>query len=232
MKIGVASRSALEALFANPLRSFLTMLGIMIGVASVMAMMAISEGAANQVDAQITSLGANNLSIRAGASRRGGRSGGGGSGNPFTERDLERLMQEPYAVAVSGYNDGNVTVVAGESNWSTSLYGVNADYFITENRNATEGDILTDHDISTGAAVVVIGETIATSLFEGTNPVGQRIRVNNVPVEVIGVLEPKGEVFGRDNDDLIVTPISMARNRILGAHRTVPKHISLSLIHI
>ena len=226
MKIGVASRSALEALFANPLRSFLTMLGIMIGVASVMAMMAISEGAANQVDAQITSLGANNLSIRAGASRRGGRSGGGGSGNPFTERDLERLMQEPYAVAVSGYNDGNVTVVAGESNWSTSLYGVNADYFITENRNATEGDILTDHDISTGAAVVVIGETIATSLFEGTNPVGQRIRVNNVPVEVIGVLEPKGEVFGRDNDDLIVTPISMARNRILGAHRTVPKHIS------
>ncbi len=226
MKLGVAFKSAMEALLANPLRSFLTMLGIMIGVASVMAMMAISEGAAQQVDSQISTLGANNLSIRAGASRRGGRSGGGGSGTPFSEQDVDRLLQEPYSVAVSAYNEGNVTIVAGEENWTTTLYGANTDFFLAENRQAVEGGLFADTDVSSGAPFALIGKTIATTLFDGTNPIGQSIRANNVPLTVIGVLSEKGEVFGRDNDDLVVIPITTARNRILGTHRTVSKHIS------
>ena len=101
MKIGVAVSSALEALRANPLRSFLTMLGIMIGVASVMAMMAVSKGAAERVDQQISSLGASNLTVRPGASRRGGRSSGANSSPPFTDKNLESLRSEPYANAVA-----------------------------------------------------------------------------------------------------------------------------------
>lgn len=227
MKLGVAFRSAIEALLSNLLRSFLTMLGIMIGVASVMAMMAISEGAANQVDEQISSLGANNLSVRAGADRRGGRSGGGGSSTPFNERLVELLREEPYAVAVAASNNGSVTVVAGEDNWTTNLYGVNEDYFIANDLKTTSGELFEERDVNTGEAVAVIGPTVADTLFEGTNPLGQRIRVNNVPVTIIGVMESKGQSnFGGDRDDVIIIPITTARNRILGAHRTTPKHVN------
>ena len=147
MKIGVALTSALEALRANPMRSFLTMLGIMIGVASVMAMMAISDGAARQVDAQIASLGANNLTVRPGANRRGGRSSGAGGATPFTDTTINQLRSEPYALAVSARINGSGTVVAGDVNWSTSISGVNSDYFISQAWSAAEGDILTDADI-------------------------------------------------------------------------------------
>ncbi|MGJ8561343.1 MAG: ABC transporter permease [Litorimonas sp.] len=227
MKYGVAFRSALEALFANPLRSFLTMLGIMIGVASVMAMMAIGEGAARQVDAQISSLGANNLSIRPGADRRGGRSSGAGGRTPFNDSIVEALRTEPYALAVSGRIDGSGTVVAGDTNWATRIYGVNADFFISQDWKASEGRILEDIDISSGQAVAVIGVTIAENLFEGSNPLGQKIRVNNVPLTIVGVLDKKGQSnFGSDRDDVVVIPIETARNRVLGGHRTTPNYVS------
>jgi len=227
MKFGVALKSALEALRANPMRSFLTMLGIMIGVASVMAMMAISEGAARQVDAQISSLGANNLTVRPGASRRGGRSSGAGGRTPFTDSDIEALRSEPYAMAVSGRINGSGTVVAGETNWSTSIYGVNADYFVSQDWDAQEGRILEDREIASGQASAVIGVTIAETLFEGSSALGQKIRVNNVPLTVVGVLEKKGQSnFGSDRDDVIIIPIVTARNRVLGASRTVRNYVS------
>ena len=227
MKFGVALKSALEALRANPMRSFLTMLGIMIGVASVMAMMAISEGAARQVDAQISSLGANNLSVRPGADRRGGRSSGAGGRTPFTDGDIEDLRSEPYALAVSGRINGSGTVVAGETNWSTSIYGVNADYFISQAWEAQEGRILEDREITSGQASAVIGVTIADTLFEGSSALGQKIRVNNVPLTVVGVLEKKGQSnFGSDRDDVVIIPIVTARNRVLGGNRTVRNYVS------
>lgn len=227
MKYKVALQSAVEALRANPMRSFLTMLGIMIGVASVMAMMAISEGAAQQVDAQISSLGANNLTVRPGADRRGPRSGGAGGDTPFTDRTIESLRTETYAVAVTARINGTGTVVAGENNWSTSVYGVNADYFISQDWGASSGRVLEAPDVASGDAVAVIGQTIVENLFEGTNAIGQRIRVNNVPLSVIGVLDEKGQSnFGSDRDDVVVIPIGTARNRVLGGHPTTPDYVS------
>lgn len=227
MKLGVALRSAIEALLANPLRSFLTMLGIMIGVASVMAMMAISEGAARQVDQQISSLGANNLNIRPGASRRGGRSGGAASDQPFTDATVEALRNEPYVLAVTARINGSGNVVASELNWSTSVQGVNADYFVTQDWPAVEGRILDAADIAGAEAVAVIGQTIAENLFEGSSAIGQRIRVNNVPLSVIGVLASKGQSnFGSDRDDVVIIPIGTARNRVLGGHPTTPNYVA------
>jgi putative ABC transport system permease protein len=227
MKFGVALQSALEALRANPLRSFLTMLGIMIGVASVMAMMAISEGAARQVDAQISSLGANNLTIRPGADRRGGRSGGAASAAPFTDSTVDLLRSETYALAIAARINGSGTVVAGETNWTTNIYGVNPDYFISQDWSAQEGRILEETEIASGDSLAVIGKTIADNLFEGSNALGQRIRVNNVPLTVIGVLESKGQSnFGSDRDDVVIIPIVTARNRVLGGHPTTPNYVS------
>ncbi len=227
MKFGVALKSALEALRSNPMRSFLTMLGIMIGVASVMAMMAISEGAARQVDAQISALGANNLTVRPGSNRRGGRSGGAASATPFTDDTVLKLRGEPYAFAVAARINGSGTVVAGETNWSTNIYGVNADYFISQDWAAGEGRILDETDIASGSAVAVIGTTIADNLFEGSSALGQRIRVNNVPLTVVGVLAEKGQSnFGSDRDDVVIIPIVTARNRVLGGHSTTPDYVA------
>lgn len=226
MKLEVAVRSAFEALVANPLRSFLTMLGIMIGVASVMAMMAISEGAARRVDEQIQALGASTLTLRPGAQRRGGVSRGANSSLPFTDRDLAALAQEPYAQVVAARNSaGGATLVAGDQNWSTTVFGVTSGFFDAQNWAIVEGELITDRHVASGAAVAVIGQTIAENLFDGSNPLGQRIRVNSVPVQIIGVLDEKGQGWGGDQDDVVVVPLSTARNRVIGAHRTVPKHV-------
>ena len=120
MKFSVAIASAIEALFANLLRSFLTMLGIIIGVASVMTMMAMGEGAKARIDEQISALGASTLTLRPGSMRRGGRSMGAGAATPFTEADLDALAALPYAGAVSGQLNSSVTAVSGQTNWSTS----------------------------------------------------------------------------------------------------------------
>lgn len=227
MKAGVAFQSAIEALYANPLRSFLTMLGIMIGVASVMAMMAIGEGAARQVDQQIAALGANNLNIRPGSSQRGGRSGGAASDMPFTDDMVRALRSEPYAVAIAARINGSGTVVAGQQNWSTSIQGVNADHFITQDLRAAEGRLLDEAEINSGAALAVIGKTIADNLFSGTSAVNQQVRLNNVPVTIVGVLESKGQSnFGGDRDDTVIVPLSTARNRILGGSATTPNYVS------
>lgn len=227
MKYGVALKSALEALRSNPMRSFLTMLGVMIGVASVMAMMAISEGAARQVDEQISALGANNLTVRPGADRRGGRSSGAGGATPFTDSMIDDLRSEPYALAVTARINGSGTVVAGEMNWTTSIYGVNSDFFISQDWQAGEGRILDEIEVASGDAVTVIGATIAETLFEGSSALGQRIRVNNVPLTVVGVLETKGQSnFGSDRDDVVIIPIVTARNRVLGGHPTTRNYVS------
>jgi putative ABC transport system permease protein len=229
MKAGVAATSAAEALFSNPMRSLLTMLGIIIGVASVMVMMSIGEGAKAQIDAQISSVGTNVLSMQPGNMNRGGRNQGGGSGRPFNEADVSAIGQLPFVEAVTGTLSGQANAVSEDSNWTTSIQGADAAYFEVNNWRAAEGREFTPQEVQGGAAVALLGKTAATNLFPRGDAVGQRMRVNGVPIEVVGLLEAKGQSgggMGRDRDDLILAPVSLVRNRITGGNRWVSRHVS------
>ena len=229
MKFGVASQSALEALLSNPLRSLLTMLGIIIGVASVMIMMSIGEGARAQIEAQISSVGTNMLTMQPGNMNRGGRNQGGGSGRPFSESDVAAIAEMPFVQAATGVLNGNVTAVSEDANWVTRIEGGNADYFEVNNWGVEEGRIFTEQEAQSGSAVVIIGKTTATNLFPNGSALGQRIRIGAVPVEIIGVLESKGAAGGpggMDRDDTIIAPLSMVRNRVTGGNRWVARHVN------
>ncbi len=228
MKIAIATTSALEALLSNPLRSLLTMLGIIIGVGSVMIMMSIGEGARAQIDAQIASVGTNMLTLQPGGMQRGGRQQGGGSGRPFTEGDVEAVAQLPFVEGATGVLSGQVTAVSETANWMTNIQGGGADYFRVNNWDVTEGRLFDDQEARSGSAVVVIGRTTAENLFPQGGALGQRIRINSVPVEIIGILEPKGQSGGgmQDRDDTIIGPLSMVRNRVTGGSRWVSRHVS------
>jgi putative ABC transport system permease protein len=229
MKAGVAVTSAAEALFSNPLRSLLTMLGIIIGVASVMVMMSIGEGAKAQIEAQISSVGTNVLNLQPGSMNRGGRNQGGGSGRPFNEADIAAIANLPFVKSVAGALSGQANAVSEEANWTTSIQGANSAYFEVNNWTPSEGRQFTEQEVQSGAAVALLGATTATNLFPRGDAVGQRMRVNGVPIEVIGLLEPKGQSgggMGRDRDDVIVAPLSLVRNRITGGNRWVSRHVS------
>lgn len=229
MKFGVAAASAIEALFSNPMRSLLTMLGIIIGVASVMVMMSIGEGAKAQIDAQIASVGTNLLTLNPGSIQRGGRFQGGSSGRPFSEADVAAVASLPFVQAATGTLSDQVTAVSEDANWVTSIQGGGADYFKVNNWTVVEGREFTQQEVQSGAAVVVIGQTTATNLFPNGGAVGQRIRIKSVPVEIIGLLEAKGQSgggMGQDRDDTLVGPLSMVRNRIVGGNRWVSRHVS------
>ena len=230
MKFGVATSSAMEALFSNPMRSLLTMLGIIIGVGSVMIMMSIGEGARAQIEAQISSVGTNMLTFNPGGMQRGGRNQGGGSGRPFSETDVTAVADMPFVEAVTGVLNGQVTAVSEDANWLTTIQGGSADYFKVNNWKVVEGREFTAQEAQSGSAVVVIGQTTAKNLFPNGDSLGQRIRVNSIPVEIIGLLESKGAAggggMGRDRDDTMVAPLSMVRNRVTGGNRWVARHVS------
>jgi len=229
MKFGVATSSALEALFSNPMRSLLTMLGIIIGVASVMIMMSIGEGARAQIDAQIASVGTNMLTLNPGGIQRGGRNQGGGSGRPFSEADVAAIAELPFVEAATGTLSGQITAVSEVANWATNIQGGSAAFFKVNNWNVAEGREFTEQEAQSGAALVVLGPTAAKNLFPNGDAVGQRIRVNSVPVEIIGLLESKGQSggggMGQDRDDTIIAPLSMVRNRVTGGNRWVARHV-------
>jgi putative ABC transport system permease protein len=226
MKFGVAASSAAEALFSNPMRSLLTMLGIIIGVASVMVMMSIGEGAKQQIEKQISSVGTNLLNVSPGGMQRGGRNMGGNSGRPFSEADVTAVGELPYVEAVTGVLNGSVTAVSEAANWQTQIQGGNAAYFKVNNWPVVEGREFTEQEAQSGAAVVVIGKTTATNLFPNGDAVGQRIRINSVPTEIVGILETKGAQGMQDRDDTIIAPLSMVRNRVTGGNRWVSRHVS------
>ncbi len=229
MKFGVAVASAIEALLSNPMRSLLTMLGIIIGVASVMVMMSIGEGAKAQIDAQIASVGSNMLTFNPGGISRGGRSMGGGTGQPFSESQVAAISEMPFVTAATGILNGQVTAVSGETNWVSSIEGGGANYFDVNNWAVVEGREFTEQEARSGSAVVVIGQTAAKNLFPNGDAVGQRIRLNSVPVQIIGILEAKGQSgggMGQDRDDRFVGPLAMVRNRITGGNRWVSRHVT------
>jgi len=218
MNLLACFKVALGALRLNALRTFLAMLGIIIGVASVITMSSISSGAQQRIESIINSLGTNLLIIRPGSGGFGGRRGGAETNTPFSERDLVALRNEiPEIIAISGQINSNAPVVLGNTNWTTNIAGGHRDYLEARGWLLQEGRLFTEREVSSKAKVAIVGQTIVKELFEGSSPIGQKFRIKNIPFEVIGVLSEKGQSsFGTDQDDIIIAPISTVRARISG----------------
>jgi len=210
---------ALGALKANKMRSLLTMLGVIIGVSSVVTMVAVSDGASARVETVINSLGTDTLMVMTGSSNSRGHRGGAGSAKKFVDGDVEAIRDEVQGVlAVSGNVRGSAVIVGGGKNWPTNLEGVEPSHFDIKSWGVIAGRLFTEQEARTGSKFVVIGKTVAVELFgDIDSAISQRIRISNVPVLVIGVLEEKGQTaWGTDQDDVIFTPLNLARQRILG----------------
>jgi putative ABC transport system permease protein len=216
MKIMNILRSAFRALQRNKMRSFLTMLGIIIGVGAVIAMLAIGQGAEYSVEQQISSLGTNFLIILPGTQQTGGISVGAGSATTLTEDDAFAIQKECSAVSfVSPGTRAGGQVIAGNLNWATSIEGTGSDYFEIRKWNVEYGEYYTDQDVKGAAKVCILGKTVADNLFPDGNSVGQNIRIRNVPVKVVGVLEKKGQnAMGQDQDDIILAPYTTVAKRL------------------
>jgi putative ABC transport system permease protein len=213
-------RVALNALRVNKLRSALTMLGIIIGVAAVIVMIAVGGGAQAKVEEQIRSLGSNLIIVFSASATFTGARSGAGTLQTISEDDayaIARELPDEIQTAAPALR-GSGQVVAGNANWSTTFYGVTPEYFEAREWSIAEGRAIEQAEINSAAKVAIIGQTVAKSLFGDTSAVDQVIRIRKVPLIVVGVLERKGQnMSGQDQDDVILMPISTARKRILGA---------------
>jgi putative ABC transport system permease protein len=209
---------AVKALRRNMMRSMLTMLGIIIGVAAVIAMVAIGSGAREQVATQIGSMGQNMLMVMSGAARSGRVHMGFGSAPTLTKGDYAAIRQEISGITgATPEVRGSAQVTVGNQNVSTMVYGVSEDYVPVRSWKVEAGQNLTDTDVSRSAKVVVLGRTVAKNLFGDGDAVGQVVRIANAPYEVVGVLKPKGaNMMGDDQDDMVLVPWSSAMVRLTG----------------
>ena len=209
---------ALNALRRNKFRAFLTMLGIIIGVASVIAMLAIGQGSKKSIQDQMSDMGTNLIFAMPGSEQRGGVHMGNSDAQSMKLSDLEAVEREcPAISAVSPEVRSSGQMVYGNKNWPSSVYGVNENYLNIRKYKLATGRIFSEKEVKTYAKVCLIGQTLIENLFEdGTNPIGQTIRFNNIPFKVIGVLEEKGENgMGQDQDDLMLAPYTTVQKRIL-----------------
>ena len=219
-------RIAFTALQANKMRSFLTLLGVIIGVASVMVMVSISQSVQSRIDDFISGLGTNRLIISPGSAGFGPRRQGAGTAQPFSEDDVNAIRELPNVAGATGTLSGSATLIAGSVNWITRINGVNQDYLTVQDWGIADGRNFTDQEIRSGAKVAMVGQTIVNELFQGYSPIGERIRINKVPFEVIAVLTEKGQSnFGQDQDDTVLVPVAAARNRIVGRNLVVPRQV-------
>ncbi len=215
----MAMVAAGRAIKRNKLRAALTMLGIFIGVAAVITMVAVGDGARSSVEAQINSLGTNLLIVVPGATTANGARAGLGSNSTLTVGDAQALAHSGGAVALVTYMDRQVAqVVSGNRNWSTNIQGTTPSYFAIRDWPPSIGRIFTDAEEKAGAPVCLLGQTVVNNLFgEGQNPVGATIRVKNSPMKVIGVLSLKGQSsYGQDQDDVVIVPFNTAERKVLG----------------
>jgi putative ABC transport system permease protein len=223
-------RVAFRALVRNKMRAALTMLGIIIGVSAVIAMVSIGQGAQASVQAQIESIGTNLLFVSAGAQNVGGvRSGTGDSGtNTLTAEELDAIKREvPSVSMVTPAVNSRSQLVSGNANWNTSVQGVSEQYPDVRKWKVQSGEFFTDADVRTAARVIVIGQTIADNLFPGMDPVGQTVRVMNLPFRVNGVMARKGQdQQGRDQDDTAFAPYTTVQKKILGSPRLQIAYVS------
>jgi putative ABC transport system permease protein len=227
-------RVALNALRVNLLRSILTMLGIIIGVAAVITMLAVGSGAEARIKEQIKSLGSNLMIITAGARTANGVRIGTGVTPDLTEDDATAIAREVTEVeAVAPTYRGGAQVVFGNANWSTQVFGITPDYFIVRNWTLESGRMFEPAEMSGAGKVALIGQTVASELFGDADPMDQTIRVKNVPVTIVGVLARKGQnMTGNDQDDVIMVPLSTARNRIVGVEAGKPRQVGMIQIKV
>ncbi len=209
---------AINALKRNKMRSFLTMLGIIIGVASVITMLAIGQGSKKSIQDQIASMGSNMLFVMPGTMRMGGVQQGSSSSQRLTVADIKAIKMECDAVvAVSPEVRSSGQVVYGNSNWPTTIYGGSEQYLEIRSWKVVSGRNITDTEAEGSAKVCLVGRTVADELFgEGVDPTGETIRFKSIPFKIIGVLEEKGlNSFGQDQDDVIIAPYTTVQKRIL-----------------
>ena len=207
----------MNALLRNKFRAFLTMLGIIIGVASVIAMLGIGQGSKLSIQQQIAGMGLNLVTVVPGSQQRGGVQFGAATMQSLKETDVDAILSECTAVlAATPEVRGNGQVVFGALNWPTSLYGENESYLQIRERSVVNGRMFTDKEISSAAKVCLVGQTVIKNLFgEGADPVGQVIRFKKIPFLIIGVLDPKGlNTFGQDQDDLLLAPYTTVQKRV------------------
>jgi putative ABC transport system permease protein len=212
--IMVAVKSILKA----RMRSLLTALGIIIGVAAVVVMVAIGDGAQMQVQQQIAALGTNMLIVFPGSSAMGGINRGAGSINRFTMADVQKIQDDASLIQyVSPVVRTGAQVIGGAGNWSTQILGVATNYLKIRDWPLSAGSFFTDRDVLSRAKVAVLGQTVVNNLFPNEDPIGQEIRIRDVPFRVIGVLSPKGQSgMGTDNDDVIFAPSTTVLDNLVG----------------
>src|SRR4029078_7284750 len=227
-------RVAIAALKVNALRSFLAMLGVIIGVASVIVMVSVANGAGQAIEARIKALGTNVLVVMPGAYTSGGRRSGEGTALALSENDLAASRPNvPGVTAAAGLVTGSAPVVVGNANWTTSVNGVNEDFLEVRDWPVAEGRSFTEAELRAGAKGAILGATTARELF-GTVPViGEQVRIKNVPFTVIGVLTTKGQSgWGGDRDDTALVPLATARRRLFGAEQTVADNLRSIMVEV
>lgn len=209
-------RTAVSSLRGNWLRSALTSLGVIIGIAAVIVMVSVGQGTQTEIDNMVSGLGANRLDINSGSSSSGGVRGGGGSSPTLTQSNAKMLREQiPEITYLSSSLRGSSQVIYAENNWSTGWQGVETDYFAINAWNIAQGNVFEDLDYKSGNKVVLIGETVRRELFGESQAIGESIRIGKTPFQVVGVLEAKGQgSFGQDQDDMILVPLETARRRL------------------
>ena len=231
-KLITSIRIALRALKVNRTRSALTMLGIIIGVAAVIAMVGVGAGATARIQAQIQSIGSNLIIVLPGSiSSNGVRLGSGGVAT-LTQDDAKAIATECPSVAMTApMVRGGVQVVAGSNNWATSAQGVTPEYMTIRDYTMLSGQFFTTQDVDAAAKTAVLGATVAQNLFGDQDPTGQVVIIKNVPFTVAGVLTPKGQSpTGQDQDDVILLPISTATQKVIGANRANAKAVGSLMV--
>jgi putative ABC transport system permease protein len=229
-----ALRIALRSLKVNKLRTALTMLGIMIGVAAVIAMVSVGTGAQARVAEQIQSLGSNLIMAMSGSTNQAGVRLGQGSQTTITEDDASAIAREVAAVQVAAPSSrGNAQVVYGNLNWSTGIQGVTADYFEARDWPVDVGRPVLQEDVDGATKIALLGQTTAQNLFADADPIGQIIRIKKVPFTVVGLLSRKGQsAWGQDQDDVILIPLSTAKKKVLGVSQANARSVGSISIKI
>lgn len=224
-------KNALRSILRNPMRTFLTTLGIVIGIASVIALMEIGHGAQESLKASISSMGVNSITVRPGASMIGGISSGSGSKATLTSNDVDEIVKNCKNVkSASPIISARGQVVYGGKNWSPfSINGTNEDYLEVGSWTIDEGEMFSARQVASGAKVCLIGSTLKRELFDKENPLGKDIRIQNSLFKVIGVLKSKGaNMMGMDQDDCIIAPWTAVKARLTGAGQSSITAVSTS----